>query len=99
MLDIVSQAAGAELTEVSQVFAELSWLHAGSGGQGVAGNGADGVGFEAVEATQVKGEAIDRLAGNLWADGFFQTDGKLSNESAGKQEWAGEPARSKVALS
>ena len=64
-------------------------FHTSGGRKGIAGNGADGVGFEAVQATQVNRQAINRLAGNFLALGLFHAGGKLTNESDEKQESAG----------
>jgi len=53
LLDVVSEAAGAELAEVGEVFAELGGFDAGGLGEGFAGHGANVVGLEALEAAQI----------------------------------------------
>ena len=68
----ITEAAGAELAEVGQVLAELGGFDAGGFGQGFAGDGADVVFLEALEATEVHGQSIDCLARDLSSQCFLQ---------------------------
>src|SRR5439155_3061407 len=89
LLYVVAQPPRAELSEVSEVFAELGRFHAGGRRQRVAGNGADGIRFQSMETTEVNGQAVNRFARNFWTAGSFYCAGKLSNEGDAKQESGG----------
>ncbi len=62
--DIVAKSAGAEVAEVGKVFAELGGGDAGDLGERFAGDGADAVVVEALEAAEIEGEAVEGFARN-----------------------------------
>ncbi len=72
LFDIIAEAAGAELSEVSQVFAELSGFYAGCFRQGFTGDGANPVVVQSLKTTQIYGKPIDGFARNFWAGQLFQ---------------------------
>src|SRR5262249_53625880 len=62
---IVAEPAGAELPEVSEVFAKLSGFHAGDFGERFAGDGLNFVVPQPRQTTQVNRQPVNRLARNL----------------------------------
>ncbi len=79
LLDIVAEAARAELAEIGEVLAKLGGLDARDLGQRLAGDGADGVVLQPRQAAQINGQTIDRFARNFRAVGFFQAAKGNSN--------------------
>jgi hypothetical protein len=63
--DIVTEPARAELPEVSQILAQLGGLDPRRLRERRRGDGGDLVMFEALEASLIKGEPVDRLTGNI----------------------------------
>ncbi len=80
-LDVVAEAAGAELSEVGEVLAELGGFDAGGAGQGLAGDGLDGVVPQALEAAEVDGQPIDGFPGDLISRRSGGLHGAASRES------------------
>ncbi len=66
-IDVVAEAAGAELAEVGEVFAELGGFDTGGLGERFGGDGVDVVHLEALEAALVDGESVDRLSRDVYA--------------------------------
>ena len=85
LFDFIAQAAGAELAEIGEILAKLRRLDAGGGGERVAGDGADRVRLEPVQAAQVNGQTINRLAGNLGTARFLHVASQLNNPAGRKQ--------------
>jgi hypothetical protein len=70
VLDVVADAADAELTEVGEVLADLGGVEMKLLGQRLRGDGLDTCGLELVEAAQIHGEPVgcelgNRLSGRL----------------------------------
>jgi hypothetical protein len=63
-VNIVAEAARAELAEVGQVLAELRGLDAGCLCEGSGGDRGDAVGLEALEAAVVEGKTVNRFPGD-----------------------------------
>jgi len=74
LLNVVTESASAELAEVSEVFAELSGFDAGGFGEGFAGDGADVVLFETLQATEIDRQAVNCLARNFSSKSFLQPE-------------------------
>src|SRR5690606_35137279 len=72
LLDIVAEPAGSELAKIGEILAQLGGLHARGLGEGFAGNSANFICLQALQAAEVDAQAIDRLAGNLSSDRFLQ---------------------------
>jgi hypothetical protein len=76
LLDVVPQTARAELAEVSQIFAKLGGLDARHLGQGLAGNRAQAIGLEALQAAQVRRQSVNCLPGDVRTEDLVQAGGK-----------------------
>jgi hypothetical protein len=76
LLDVVTKTPGAELAEIGEVFAKLSRFNAGGFGEGFAGYGADVVFLKALEAAEVNGQPVNRLARDFSSDWFLQLESR-----------------------
>lgn len=61
----VAEAAGAELAEVGEVFAELCGLHPGGPGKGGGADGLDVVHVELLQTTMIDRKAVNRFFRNI----------------------------------
>ena len=69
---IIPQTACAELAKISEIFAQLGRLDPGYFRQRFTRHGLNGVLLEARQAPEIDRQTVNRLAGNLSADGFLQ---------------------------
>ena len=83
LVHVVAEAARAELAEVGEVLAQLRGFDARDFRQRLAGDSANVVRLEPLEAAQIDGQTINRLARDLWAMCFFQGGGELSQSCRG----------------
>ena len=96
LIDIVTEAAGAELAEVGEVLAELGGFDAGGAGEGFAADGLYFVFLETLQAAQVDAETIDRLAGDFGSAALLQTMAKLGMIGTRRQAGRQPPIRMSV---
>ena len=61
----VAEAAGAELAEISEVFAELGWLDASGAGKRRGAHRVHTIGMQLLQAAMIDRQTIDRFLGNV----------------------------------
>jgi hypothetical protein len=73
LLDIITETARSELTEISEVFPQLRGFDARRSSEGIARDRANPVLLQPLKAAQIDRQTIDRFSRNLWSKDFFQS--------------------------